>query len=376
MKQLRGVLVVLLGLALAFSITGAALAQGESYTVSGIAYFDRNGNGLREAASEPLLEGMVIIAIQPGNNLVSRSIADGTYSVANLRAGNYTLQATHRDGQRDVLISPARAVTVTANVTGTDLGLRLPITPHDQRYFAQTGYRIDNEHIWNYFQARGGVDTFGFPVSRAFQHQGIWTQIFQRHVISVQADTRPMNLLDPGLLPATRLNGSTFPTYDASLANQAPPPSTPDYGNAVLRHLQATVPNDLEGRRVNFLEYYLDAAPSSAQGVPALVALEIWGFPTSHPMRDPNNNNFVYQRFQRGILHFDAATGVTRGILLGDAFKSLMTNTNLPPDLAQDMATSPYLGLYDPTKVNATRAAQTSPLGSGLTNLSYAFIPD
>ena len=34
MKQLRGVIVVLLGFVLTFSITGAAMAQDESYTVS------------------------------------------------------------------------------------------------------------------------------------------------------------------------------------------------------------------------------------------------------------------------------------------------------------------------------------------------------
>lgn len=35
----------------------------------------------------------------------------------------------------------------------------------DPRYFSQTGYRIDNDAFWNFFQGRGGVSTFGYPVA-------------------------------------------------------------------------------------------------------------------------------------------------------------------------------------------------------------------
>ena len=58
-----------------------------------------------------------------------------------------------------------------------------------------------------------------------------------------------------------------------------------------------------------------------------LINLEIWGLPTSKPVRDERNHNFVYQRLQRGILHYDATTGTTQGILLGDAWK-LALNAN------------------------------------------------
>src|SRR5438876_10951989 len=42
----------------------------------------------------------------------------------------------------------------------------------DPRIFAQTGYRIDRDSFWEYFQARGAVSTFGYPVSRDFQFMG------------------------------------------------------------------------------------------------------------------------------------------------------------------------------------------------------------
>src|SRR5690606_36484534 len=104
---------------------------------------------------------------------------------------------------------------------------------------------------------------------------------------------------------------------------------------------------------VAFNNYFYSTAGSTPPNLAALYALEVWGFPTSAPARDPNSNDFIYQRFQRGIMHFDADTNVTRGILLGDAFKSVMTGVQLPQDLEADMADSPFLRLYDPTKPNS-----------------------
>jgi glucose/arabinose dehydrogenase len=246
------------------------------------------------------------------------------------------------------------------------------------RYFAQTQYAVDNDAIWGYFQARGGIDTFGYPISRTFRFRGFDMQLFQRHVLQVVGNqVAPINLLDPDLMPVTRLNQSTFPAHDPQIATAAPPPGAPDYGQAVSQHLNQTVPDQWQGQQVAFRNYYLSAAPPGSASV-ALVALEVWGFPTSQPMRDPNNNNFIYQRFQRGIMHHDASTGVTRGILLGDAFKSLLTAQNLPPDLAQDLAASPFLGLYDPSAENAlarTEARINPPVTPGNTNLAQAFVP-
>jgi hypothetical protein len=79
-----------------------------------------------------------------------------------------------------------------------------------------------------------------------------------------------------------------------------------------------------------------------------LVNLEVWGFPTSAPQFDPHNRGFVYQRFQRGIMHFDASTGVTQGILLADFFKAIITGRDLPPDLAAEAGGSRFLAQYCP----------------------------
>jgi hypothetical protein len=88
---------------------------------------------------------------------------------------------------------------------------------------------------------------------------------------------------------------------------------------------------------------------------PSLLAglnLELWGVPISEPAVDPNNGNFVYQRFQRGIMHYDKTTGVTQGLLLADYFKSIITGQNLPADLDQEARGSRFYRQYDASHLN------------------------
>ena len=63
----------------------------------------------------------------------------------------------------------------------------------DPRFFSQTNFRIDNDAFWDFFQHRGGVRTFGYPVSRQFQLDGFPVQIFQREVMQLgqTAASRP-----------------------------------------------------------------------------------------------------------------------------------------------------------------------------------------
>jgi hypothetical protein len=106
-------------------------------------------------------------------------------------------------------------------------------------------------------------------------------------------------------------------------------------------------------------------------GLVTLLNLEIWGVPTSQPTPDPNNQGFIYQRFQRGIMHHRSEANVTEGILVADYLKSVMTTRNLPPDLAEDMRTSRYFNQYDPSSPNWVRRPAELPN----TNLTGAFEP-
>jgi hypothetical protein len=244
--------------------------------------------------------------------------------------------------------TPVPAATATSTPTP------VPAVPHDNRYFAQTGYRIDNDTIWDYFNRRGGITTFGYPTSRTFTFQGFTVQFFQRRIVQLGPDgnARLLNLLDPGLLNYTSFNGSTFPAADPTLMASAPSPTDQP---AVLAWVQQHAPNAIGAAPTNFLATFQHAVDAQVAfpngGDPALlpgIDLELWGVPTSGPMIDPNNHGFIYLRWQRGIMMYDASCTCTQGILLADYLKDILTGQNLPADLAQEAANSPLLDQYDP----------------------------
>ena len=184
-----------------------------------------------------------------------------------------------------------------------------------------------------------------------------------------------MNLLDPDLMPYHQINFSAFPPHDPGVAAAAPAPGTPPYGEAVLGHVRATAPEEFQGLPVRFYSAFVGAVPAvdpaTDPALAALVNLEIWGFPTSRPQFDPTNRSFVYQRFQRGIMHFRAATGTTEGILVADYFKSLVTGRDMPADLAAQAAGSRFLRQYCPDRPRALCRPDELPA----TDLTLAFEP-
>ncbi len=202
--------------------------------------------------------------------------------------------------------------------------LALP-APHDARYFAQTGYRIDNDAIWNYFQRRGGVPTFGYPTSRTFLFKGFTVQFFQRRVVRLDqnGNAHLLDLLDPDLLNDTQFNGSTFPSIDRGLvANTLNPLDQ----RAVLAWVQQHAPDTFAGQPVNF-DATFNSTVSAQIAFPdgmdpgtfgarlSGIELELWGLPTSQPLVDPNNHHFIYLRWQHGLMMYDAACICTQGVL-------------------------------------------------------------
>jgi hypothetical protein len=245
--------------------------------------------------------------------------------------------------------------TVTPAATATPVAPLAPFVPHDGRYFAETRFRIDNDAIWGYFQARGAVDVFGFPVSRTFIFLGCTTQIMQRQVAQVCIDGQPrlVNLLDPEIFPYTQVNGSTFPGPDPSLKAITPQVSDPSYVTAILEFVRVNAPDTFINRPVGFAQTFFNSVPpsragTSDPGILGLLDLEVWGVPISRAQPEPSNQNFIYQRFQRGIMHYDATTGSTRGILLADYLKSILTGQNLPGDLRQQAQGSRLYLQYAP----------------------------
>ncbi len=137
----------------------------------------------------------------------------------------------------------------------------------------------------------------------------------------------------------------------------APAPGTPGYDQALIPFIRERAPDSWQGKQVNFWSTFIgtvtlgEAFPNTTAdpAILPLLALEIWGLPTSQPAYDPNNKNFVYLRFQRGVMHFDYTTGTTQGVLLADWFKQIIIGEKLPADLAKDAKNSPFLKQYSRT---------------------------
>ena len=251
------------------------------------------------------------------------------------------------------------SLTLVLGLLSTWLTTARPVAAQttDARFFEETGFRIDDDAFWAYFSQRGGVRTFGYPVSRDFPLLGFDVQIFQREVLQRQPDgsVRILNLLDEGLLPYTQINGSVFPPPDAALVKATPSPTDPQYADKILRFVQDQAVDSFEGEPVHFGQTFAstvsaqDAFPTGQgeQALLPLMNLELWGAPTSKPARDPHNPNFIYQRFQRGIMHYDKGCGCTQGLLLADYFKALLVGENVPADLAAQARESRFFKQYD-----------------------------
>jgi hypothetical protein len=239
-----------------------------------------------------------------------------------------------------------------------------PPMAHDERYFSETGYRIDDDGMWSYFNARGRVPVFGFPVSRPFVLLGCRVQIFQRQVAQSCSgrDVGLMNLLDSDVFPYDRVNGSVLPAPDAGLKAETPAVGSPGYAAAIVDFVRSSAPDTFDSLAVKFGQTFF------GQDNP-LIDLEVWGAPISRPRRDPTNANFVYQRFQRGVMHFDATTGRTQALLLADYLKAILRGRDLPADLAAAARGSKFFGQYCPDKDHWLCRAGDLPA----TDLTFAF---
>ena len=245
---------------------------------------------------------------------------------------------------------------------------------HDVGFFPETGFGVWNQKVRAYFDSRGGVETFGYPISNVFTLYGFDVQLFQRQGIQIGPNGSPrgLNILQAPYLDYRRFGGLTIPAIDAGLAASAPRVGAPGYADAVRSFVREQVPDAWQEQSVGFLREFLAAAPSDTPThLRELAALEIWGLPLSRPMPDPANDGFVYQRFQRGVMHYSTATGATGGLLLGDHLKSLITGNGLSASLAAAASANPLLRQYAPGSTLDARRPAAIPG----TDLTHAFRP-
>jgi hypothetical protein len=302
-----------------------------------------------------------------------------------LQAGGSRLwRAARRPGRAPFNGALAFALLLGTVLGGSTLATAQPATPtQDPGFFPATGYTISSPAVLDYFQRHGAVRTLGYPVSSEFPLLGNRVQLFQRGMLQLDADgnVSAANVLSSDMLPITHIDGLSLPPEDPDILAAAPAPDSPDYVDQAQAFVSVYVPDSWNGLPVNFQSTFLstvtcadafgsvDACEPTA--LPAL-DLEVWGLPTSLPTADPRNTDFVYQRFQRGIMHFSRTTGLTQGLLLGDWLKRIMVGVDLSPDLNPEVRQSRFFAQYAPSRPLALDRPSDLPN----TSLAQAFRAD
>jgi hypothetical protein len=233
-----------------------------------------------------------------------------------------------------------------------------PAPPGDSpSVYQDTGFAVADGPISNYFAARGGVRTFGPPVSNAFPLLGEQIQIFRDFVLKVDANgsVSTVDLFAMNGIPFRNVGGRIIPDIDQALVASAPVPGTPDYEPRVQELIRANAPDQWEGQPVGFYKAFLgtvqyeDAFPNG--GNRALLpgfAQEVWGLPVSRPTQDPQNQDIVLLRWERGVMAWNRQTGTVTAIPLGETFKAVLTGLGLGPERTAAASGSPYLLQLDP----------------------------
>jgi hypothetical protein len=270
-----------------------------------------------------------------------------------------------------VLVPPSQRQAATATPVAQPTSPAVPnLGPAPPgRFFPESGYAVRDDAFWNFFNSYGGLRTFGYPISRQFQFLGFPVQFFQRQIMQKWADgsVHTLNLLDPELMPYTHINGSVFPDVDQALKDRTPAVGSPTYGTDIVRFVQQNAPDQWNNLAVNYWQTFRTTVPGN--DVDPLFDLDVWGAPISPPAYDPSNQGFVYQRWQRGIMHYDQSCTCTQGLLLADWFKTILTGQGVPPDLAAQAQNSRYFQQYN----NAQPGGMNRPGDLPGSDLRFAF---
>src|SRR6185503_15812261 len=122
-------------------------------------------------------------------------------SMVPLQAGGSRLwRASQHIRSWSATVALGVALTFGGILGHSSLATAQPVSPaNDPSFFPATGYRIASPAILDYFQHRGGVRTFGYPVSNEFPLAGKRVQIFQRQALAVTQDgaVEPLPILAP-----------------------------------------------------------------------------------------------------------------------------------------------------------------------------------
>jgi hypothetical protein len=307
--------------------------------------------------------------VAPGETLVLQTSLQQTPSTAgvlNEPLHAQSINATNTQGRRLTVPPPPRpALPPSQRVVQPSPP---PVDPATgPRFFAETGFSVADDSIWMYFVRRGGVRTFGAPISRLMLLNGAWVQLFEKGMLQTFEDGRvvSVNLLEAPYLPYEALGDLTVPPVDDALILAAPDPAAPTFAVGAQEFVRENAPEQFESLATRYYATFLSTvlfrdAFWDGRGDPNLIPgfnLEIWGLPTSRPSYhvigpeqiDPAR---ALLRYQRGIMVHDGRTGTTTAAPLGYYLRAILAGDPAQSALAEVAAASPLWAQYDPEALN------------------------
>ena len=249
-----------------------------------------------------------------------------------------------------VLLIATSLATASGTATAQSAGMR-----------TDAGFQLSDPTIASYFHQHGGDAAIGNAISNPMQLLGRRVQLFERVPLEVRADgsVGPLSLLEGDLLSLTAVAGRGM-MPDPILLARVPDPGIARYHQLASAYLDSAAPDTWNGEPVRFNSRFRSAVHCSDMTVVAAcdavaafdAATDLWGLPIGTPFADPRNANYVYLRFQRGVMVYSSAASDTQWLLLGKLFKQILLGTGLPDDALTQIEASPNLARfyaqYDP----------------------------
>lgn len=175
-------------------------------------------------------------------------------------------------------------VAMAALLLGSVSATRSQTTNGNCRYFAETGHYVCDAFL-NFFETRGGVEIFGYPLTETFYDsaRGVQVQYFQR----ARLEWRPWNP-DPYKVQLGLLVDELGYVY---------PPARPEQIPALNSAIHHYFPETDHVVSYAFLQYFREKG-----------GLDIFGYPRSEFMYE---NGYIVQYFQRARVewHPEAVDG-------------------------------------------------------------------
>lgn len=202
----------------------------------------------------------------------------------------------------------ARALSIiivaAALILATTAARHSPASSKDCRYFDETGHYVCGQFL-DFFDARGGLEIFGYPLTEAFDdptHSGLRVQYFQRARMESHPGNSEPYKVQLGLLVDEL--GYSFPP---ARAEQIPP------SNSALHHY---FPETDHVVSYAFLEYFRDEG-----------GLDIFGYPRSEFVYE---NGRIVQYFQRARMEWHPERARDSQISLSNLGETYLERFGIP----------------------------------------------